>query len=210
MKKNNLKAFDPKKHPILLALISRMPLIKRWPLHRCFVTGGEDISQHTTAVSMIAYILAVIHNVKFNGKINIDKVVTCALHHDLIEVASQDVNRRLKYRTKALSKEFKKVEHKMESNIVNNLPEEFREYFDDVIIQADVDHEIKRLVKAADIFQSYLFVCEEMKANNPDFATTMKNNEEDMSVVLEKTPELQYLIDVFMPAMALGADDFNI
>jgi 5'-deoxynucleotidase YfbR-like HD superfamily hydrolase len=67
-----------------LAWMFRMPLIKRWALMFC--VKPENVAEHSHQVAIVAHLLAVIKNKKFNGNINADRVATIALYHEASEV----------------------------------------------------------------------------------------------------------------------------
>ena len=59
------------------AMLSRMKNIYRWGLMRN--TKQENLSEHSLEVAFIAHALAVIHNRRFGGNIDANKIATAAM-----------------------------------------------------------------------------------------------------------------------------------
>ena len=92
-----------------LAWMFRMPLIKRWALMFC--VKPENVAEHSHQVAIVAHLLAVIKNKKFNGNINADRVATIALYHEASETRYGDIVSPTKYANKEIAREFKKIEY---------------------------------------------------------------------------------------------------
>ena len=89
-----------------LAWMFRMPLIKRWALMYC--VKEENIAEHSHQVAIVAHLLAVIRNLKFDGNINADRVATIALYHEASETRFGDIVSPTKYANEQLAHEFKR------------------------------------------------------------------------------------------------------
>lgn len=187
-----------------LAWMFRMPLIKRWALMFC--VKPENIAEHSHQVAIVAHLLAVIKNKKFEGNINPDKVATIALYHEASETRYGDIVSPTKYANKEIAREFKKIEYLAEKECLASLPEEFQSIFSDIIVQDNVDEEYKTIVKAADILSAYLKALDELKHNNPEFEH-VKERLGGILLEMQKTmPEVKYFMDTFLQACSSTVD----
>jgi 5'-deoxynucleotidase len=187
-----------------LAWMFRMPLIKRWALMFC--VKPENIAEHSHQVAIVAHLLAVIKNQKFNGNINPDKAATIALYHEASETRYGDIVSPTKYANEEIAREFKKIESLAEKECLASLPSEFQSIFSDIIVQDNVDVEYKSIVKAADILSAYLKALDELKHNNPEFEH-VKERLEGILLEMQKTmPEVEYFMDTFLQACSSTVD----
>lgn len=187
-----------------LAWMFRMPLIKRWALMFC--VKPENIAEHSHQVAIVAHLLAVIKNQKFNGNINPDKAATIALYHEASETRYGDIVSPTKYANEEIAREFKKIESLAEKECLASLPSEFQSIFSDIIVQDNVDVEYKSIVKAADILSAYLKALDELKHNNPEFEH-VKERLEGILLEMQKTmPEVEYFMGTFLQACSSTVD----
>ncbi|MDG1732662.1 MAG: 5'-deoxynucleotidase [Thalassotalea sp.] len=190
-----------------LAWMFRMPLIKRWALMYC--VKEENIAEHSHQVAIVAHLLAVIRNKKFNGKINADKVATTALYHEASETRYGDIVSPTKYANPEIAREFKKIERLAEQECLDSLPEEFREIFADIIVQDNVEEEYKTIVKAADILVAYIKSLDELNHNNPEFEHVEQRLKAKLDVFSKTMPEVEYFMATFLRFCTASVDNLT-
>ena len=190
-----------------LAWMFRMPLIKRWALMYC--VKEENIAEHSHQVAIVAHLLAVIRNLKFNGNINADRVATIALYHEASETRFGDIVSPTKYANEQLAHEFKKIERIAEQDCLDSLPPEFRDYFEDIIIQDNVESEAKKLVKAADILVAYIKALDELAHQNHEFDHVKEKLDKKLVTMKEEMPEVRYFLDTFLEACSATVDKLS-
>ena len=71
------------------AHLFRMKLINRWPLMRN--VNIENVAEHSHQVALVAHMLALVGQLKFNSQISPERVATLALYHDASEVLTGDL-----------------------------------------------------------------------------------------------------------------------
>lgn len=190
-----------------LAWMLRMPLIKRWSLMFC--VKPENIAEHSHQVAIVAHLLAVIKNKKYNGNINADKISTIALYHEASETRYGDIVSPTKYANKEIAREFKKIELLAEQECLASLPDEFQEVFSDIIVQDNVCDEYKAIVKAADIIVAYIKALDEINHKNPEFDHVEQRLAIRITQLKESMPEVEYFIETFMPACLATVDKLS-
>ncbi len=90
------------------AHLARMKLIYRWPLMRN--VSIENISEHSLQVAFVAHALALIHNKRFEGHYQPDRIAVLAMFHDCSEVITGDLPTPVKYFNPSIAAEYKKIE----------------------------------------------------------------------------------------------------
>lgn len=190
-----------------LAWMLRMPLIKRWSLMFC--VKSENIAEHSHQVAIVAHLLAVIKNKKFNGQINADKIATIALYHEASETRYGDIVNPTKYANKEIAREFKKIELLAEQECLAALPEEFQDIFSDIIVQDNVQDDYKSIVKAADIIVAYIKALDEIKHQNPEFDHVKERLGIKITQLKQSMPEVDYFIETFLPACLATVDKLS-
>ena len=103
------------------AMLSRMKYINRWGLMNN--TRTENISEHSIQTAIIAHALCVIHNKRFNGNIDADKIAVAAMFHDVSEIITGDMPTPVKYYNPAIVEAYKKVEEIAVDKLLSMLPE---------------------------------------------------------------------------------------
>lgn len=190
-----------------LAWMFRMPLIKRWALMFC--VKPENVAEHSHQVAIVAHLLAVIKNKKFNGNINADRVATIALYHEASETRYGDIVSPTKYANKEIAREFKKIEYLAEKECLASLPEEFQEIFADIIVQDNVESDYKTIVKAADILVAYIKALDEINHKNPEFAHVKERLEIKLDEIKQEMPEVKYFMEMFLKACSATLDKIS-
>ena len=191
-----------------LAWMFRMPLIKRWALMFC--VKPENVAEHSHQVAIVAHLLAVIKNKKFNGSINADRVATIALYHEASETRYGDIVSPTKYANKEIAREFKKIEYLAEKECLASLPEEFQEIFADIIVQDNVESDYKTIVKAADILVAYIKALDEINHKNPEFAHVKERLENKLDGIKQDMPEVKYFMEIFLQACTATVDKISL
>lgn len=90
------------------AMLSRMKYINRWALMRN--TYMENISEHSLEVATVAHSLAVIHNKRFGGNVNAERVAVLGVFHDAPEIITGDMPTPVKYYSKQIREAYNCVE----------------------------------------------------------------------------------------------------
>lgn len=192
-----------KKSPFL-AWILRMPLIKRWALMHA--VKSENVAEHSHQVAVIAHLLAVIRNQFFAGTLNPEKAATIALYHEISETKLQDINHVTKYANPALTAEFKKLETLAEEECVKTLPEELQNIFRPLLVQNEVDHDYKQLIKAADLISAYLKAKDELRFGNDEFVQVKTRLEKLLQQYRDTLPEVNFFLDIFEENCLVSVD----
>lgn len=190
-----------------IAWIYRMPLIKRWALMHC--VKPENVAEHSHLVAVISHLLAVIKNKKFGGELNPERAATLALYHECSEARHQDLNHNTKYHNPEITREFKRLEGLAEEECLASLPEEFRELFEDMIVQDKVDVTYKPIIKSADVLSAYLKTLDELHFGNQEFAHVKINLEKKLEVIVKTQPEVQYFLNIFADSCTATLDQLS-
>jgi 5'-deoxynucleotidase len=195
------------KKSTFLAWVFRMPLIKRWAVMHTF--KKENIAEHSHQVAVIAHLLTVIKNKKFNGKLSPEKAATIAIYHEISESQLQDISHVTKYHNPDITREFKKLEKLSEKECLASLPTELQDVFSDLLVQDYVDPEYKRIVKAADIISAYLKASDEIRLGNKEFEQVKHKLKLMLSEFEKDLPEITYLMDVFAENCLVSVDELS-
>ena len=190
-----------------LAWMFRMPLIKRWALMFC--VKPENVAEHSHQVAIVAHLLAVIKNKKFNGNVNADKVATVALYHEASETRYGDIVSPTKYANPEIAREFKKIEYLAEKECLASLPEEFQDIFSSLIVQENVETEYKSIVKAADILVAYIKALDELNHQNHEFVHVEERLSKKIDQLQQDMPEVKYFMDMFLQACSATVDKLS-
>lgn len=190
-----------------MAWITRMPLIERWALMHCFQT--ENVSEHCHQVAVIAHILVVIKNKRFNGNLNPEKAATLALYHEVSETKLQDINTNTKYHNPDFTRAFKMLEDLAEKECLSTLPEDLRSEMEPLIVQSLVDPEYKKIVKAADILQAYVKTMNELRFHNDEFIHVKEKLDKSIKELENKMPEVKCFVDIFLDSCTSTLDKLS-
>ncbi len=193
------------KQSTFLAWITRMPLIKRWSLMHCF--RKENVSEHSHQVAVIAHLLTVIDNQYFNGTLSPETSATIAMFHEISETKLQDLNSKTKYQTPEFTKQFKALEHIAETECLHTLPTELQHYYENLVVQSNVDPAYKKIVKAADVLSAYIKAKEEMRYNNQEFAHVVISFEEKINVLKQEIPAVNFFLEHFIDSCNCTVDE---
>lgn len=185
------------------AYISKIRWILRWGLKRNSIP--ENVMEHSWEVATIAHVMAVIGNKRFNRQYDPNLVATAALYHDVSEVIIGDMPTPIKYHSKGMQKAFKEVELQAEKELVDLLPEDIRESFENLIISKNISDDVHRLIKGADTISAYLKCQAELKAGNHEFTKAA----EDIAARLKnfQLPEVDAFLEIFASSYQLTLDE---
>ena len=187
------------------AYMARMKLIKRWSLMKA--NDRENIAEHSAQTAQIAHALAIIKNRLYGGSINADRVTTLALYHEAAEVITGDLPTPIKYYNPEIRSAFKEIESLANEKLLSMLPQELKEDYNDIVIQAEDTHE-HTLVKAADKISAYVKCIEEMRSGNREFAKAELALKKEVEVYFTY-PEVEYFCNKFLPSFKKTLDELD-
>ncbi|MDO4830502.1 MAG: 5'-deoxynucleotidase [Clostridia bacterium] len=186
------------------AMMSRMKYINRWGLMNN--TKNENISEHSQQVAIIAHCLVLIHNKRFGGSLDADRVVVLAIFHDATEIITGDMPTPIKYYNPDIIEAYKRIEDIAADRLVSLLPDDFKADFEKIIkINDETDAELKKYVKAADKFSALIKCIDEIRMGNDEFAKAKESIEtiiHDMNM-----PEAEVFEKEFLPSFYLPLDE---
>ena len=184
-----------------------MPLIKRWALMH--TVKRENIAEHSHQVAVIAHLLTVIKQQKFNGTLSPERAATIALYHEISETKLQDLNHVTKYHNPEITREFKKLEEQSEIECLQSLPDALQDQFKDLLVQSSVEPEYKKIVKAADLISAYLKACDEIRFGNREFDHVKARLETMLSSFQRDMPEVRYFLETFEEHCFVSVDELS-
>lgn len=185
------------------AMLSRMKYINRWGLMNN--TRTENISEHSIQTAIIAHALCVIHNKRFNGNIDADKIAVAAMFHDVSEIITGDMPTPVKYYNPAIVEAYKKVEEIAVDKLLSMLPDDLREEYFPVLNFERENKELYRFVKAADKISALIKCTEEQMTGSREFDKAKKTLEKDLENM--NMPEIDVFLKEFLPAFSLTLDE---
>ena len=186
------------------AMLSRMKYINRWGLMRN--TQNESICEHSLDVAILAHALAVIHNKRFGGNVNVDRAATLAVFHDAPEIITGDLPTPIKYYNPSIQSAYQEVEKVAQHKLLSMLPQDLKEDYDALLFQ---EHEEEKLllkfVKAADKLSALIKCIEERKMGNAEFAKAEQTIH--ASILNMDMPEVDCFLTEFLPSYELTLDE---
>lgn len=196
-----------KKQSTFMAWITRMPLIKRWALMHC--VQEENIAEHSHQVAVIAHLLTVIGNRRYDNPLDPERAAVIALYHEVSETKLQDINSKTKYHNPQFTRAFKQLETLAEQECLKTLPEDLHDAFSGLIIQENVDPRYKAIVKAADILSAYIKALNELRFRNDEFVHVKQGLEEKIAELRRTMPEVNDFMDVFCASCSTTLDKIS-
>jgi 5'-deoxynucleotidase len=187
------------------AMMSRMKYIERWALMRNSI--GENISEHSLEVSMIAHVLAVIGNKRFHKSLNAEKAALIAIYHDATEIITGDMPTPIKYYNRDIIDAFKKIEENAADQLLSMLPQDLREEYESIFFVREEDAYLWKLVKAADKLSALIKCIEEGKAGNTEFTSARISIEETLHKL--GIPEADEFMKEFLPSYQKTLDELQ-
>ncbi len=194
-----------KKKNHFFAMLSRMKYINRWALMRN--THTENISEHSLEVATVAHALAVIHNTRFGGSINADRVAVLGVFHDAPEIITGDMPTPVKYYSKQIKEAYDQVEDDACEALLSMLPDDLRSEYAPYFKKQEADRQLWKFVKAADKICAYTKCIEEAKAGNHDFDKAAKTNLKALEEI--DMPEVKAFLDDFLASYGLTLDEMS-
>lgn|SRR5690554_505371 len=185
------------------AYLGRLRWIKRWGLKRNIVE--ENVMEHSWQVATIAHALALIHNEKYQGSLDVYKVTTVALYHDASEIITGDLPSPIKYHSDKIRTAYQEIEYEAEKELLNHLPQFMQQHYQSLLLHNCIDETIARFVKAADIISAYVKCQAEMQAGNNEFKSALKDLENRIRGL--KMPEVDYFMKTFNESYLLTLDE---
>lgn len=185
------------------AMLSRMKNIYRWGLMRN--TKQESLSEHTLETAFVAHALSLIHNNRFGGNVDADRMAVLALFHDTSEIITGDMPTPIKYYNPEIKKVYKEIEKVAEDKLLSMLPD----YLSDDLakVYSDIDDTARLIIKAADKISAYIKCIEELKMGNQEFLTAKASTEEAIKAL--DFPAADVFLEDFIPSFMLSLDEQN-
>ena len=186
------------------ALVFRQKYIKRWGLMRN--TTEENLAEHSAETAIVAHALAVIGNEVFSRSYSAERIALLALYHDAAEIITGDLPTPIKYYSPEMRDNYKKIEEKAESMLIERMSEPFRDIYSDVISGAS--DEEKFIIKAADKICALIKCIEEAKSGNREFEKAELSTR--LSIEKMDCPEADYFIKEFLPCFYETLDENSL
>jgi len=168
-------------------------------------TLTENIAEHSLDVAIIAHGLAIINNVYFDGDVNPERTAILALFHDTTEIITGDMPTPIKYFAPEIKTAYKNVEKIAADELLGELPEEMKPFYNNILHEEEDEAELWRFVKAADKISAYIKCVEEKRMGNKDFVKAEKSTLKAIKDMHMK--EADYFVEHFLPAYSLTLDD---
>ena len=184
------------------AMLSRMKYIFRWSLMRN--TRTENICEHTQEVAVIAHALALLHNKRFGGSVDVERCVLLAMYHDVTEILTGDLPTPVKYNDKAIRDEYRRIERLSAERLLSQLPADLEEEYRPLLMQAGGETELQ-IVKAADKLSALIKCIEELKAGNNEFRKARTATEQSLLKI--DLPAVRCFMEEFLPSYELTLDE---
>ena len=185
------------------AYLERLRWIKRWGLKRNVVE--ENVMEHSWQVATIAHVLAVIHQKKFGGNIDPNLVATTALYHDVSEIITGDLPSPVKYHSERILSAYRVIEEEAEEELLGLIPKDLQAEFAGMLLHRNLDPEVSRFVKAADLISAFLKCQLEVSSGNHEFNDAQKSIEDAIRHL--EMPEVDYFMATFVDSYLLTLDE---
>lgn len=195
-----------KKESHFFATLSRMKYIERWALMRN--AREETLSEHSLDVAVIAHALCVLANRRHGHHVDAERAALVGLYHDASEIITGDMPTPVKYGDEQILNAYKDVEIRAEQRLLDLLPEDLREDYEDLFFGGDDAEEIymRKLVKAADKLSALIKCMEEEEAGNREFRTAKESIWAAVQRMAADYPEVSDFADVFLPSYGKTLD----
>lgn len=187
------------------AILSRMKYINRWGLMNN--TRNENLSEHSLEVAIIAHSLALIGKNRLNKDIDANKVAVIAMFHDSSEIITGDMPTPIKYKNKKIQEAYKDIEKSAQNKLVEMLPDDLREDYDEVI-NIEESSMLYKYVKSADKISALIKCIEEMRMGNMEFAKAKQGIED--SIMRSELEEVKIFIKEMLPSYSKTLDEITL
>lgn len=191
------------------AWMLRLRKIMRWPLMIC--REDETCSQHSFEVTLISHQIALIGKVKFGREYDPSKIAITALYHEAAESGGVgDLPSPLKYYNPEFTAQIKKIESEVEHSMVyEGLPEYLHEDMSSMVIQSQIDKDVKAIIKAADDLAAYHYSLAELNGGNREFTDAAKLLEGRVAKHCLRWPEVAEFYQSQFPACMQTLDELS-
>jgi 5'-deoxynucleotidase len=186
------------------AFAFRMKYINRWGLMKN--SRYENLTEHCAETAMLAHALAVIGNKMYGKSYDENRIALFALYHDVSEIITGDLPTPIKYYSPEMRDNYKKIEEKAESMLVERMSEPFRDIYSDVISGASDGERV--IIKAADKICALIKCIEESKSGNREFEKAELSTR--LSIEKMSCPEADYFIKEFIPCFYETLDENSL
>lgn len=187
--------------------IYRMRFIKRWNRMHIQRETDVDLHSHCLNVSVVSHLLAQIANTYHGENYEAERIAMLGLYHEMSESLIGDLASPVKYASKEITREIKRMEDETERTCVKSLPEQLQANMASFIIQKDIPKKEKQLVKAADDMVALAKAKEEVQvAGNLDFSDAYSNLQAKVNVHASEIPAVQTYIELFAEGYAKSID----
>lgn len=187
------------------AMLSRMKYIFRWSLMRN--TRVENICEHSQDVAVIAHAIALLHNKRFGGAVNVERCVLLAMYHDVPEILTGDLPTPVKYDNPDIRDAYREVERMSAERLLKQLPKDLEDEYRQFLLPQDTDSTERRIVKAADKIAALIKCIEELKAGNNEFRQARQATE--AAIRSMELPAADCFLEQFLPSFELTLDELQ-
>lgn len=186
------------------AMLSRMKYISRWGLMRN--TREESLCEHSFETAVLAHALVTLHNTRFGGHADADRVAVLALFHDAPEIITGDLPTPVKYYSPEIRHAYAGVEEMAQNRLLSMLPPDLQEGYRTVMKEdAPENRELVRFIKAADKLSALIKCVEERSTGNREFLKAEKTIRQTLLAM--QMPEVDCFLQEFLPSYELTLDE---
>lgn len=185
------------------ALLARLKYIPRWSLMRQNVE--EDVAQHTSEVAITAHTLCLLANNKFGHTVNSEKVVTCAIYHDVSEILTGDLPTPVKYNNPQIQSAYKAVEKHAVNRLLETAQPDIREGLRPYMTQENLTDYEKMLLKGADKLCALTKCIEELQSGNKEFESAFNSTYKSLKSM--KLEEVDFFMENMLDSYRLCLDE---
>ena len=167
-------------------------------------TKQENLSEHSLEVAFIAHALAVIHNRRFGGNVDANKIATAAMFHDTTEIITGDMPTPIKYYNPEIRTVYKQIESVAGERLLNMLPSDLQGDFEEFY---NLDEQSEILIKAADKLSALIKCIEELNMGNREFSAARESTYKAVKAM--NLPEAEVFLEEFIESFSLPLDEQN-
>lgn len=188
------------------AYMYRLRYIKRWSLMRN--TVKENVAEHSFQVALLTHAICSIANEVFGRQVATEQAVVLALFHDATEVFTGDIPTPVKHHSTGMLTNFREIEQLASNRLLEMVPDKLKDVYRPLVTgKHDLQHELRRYVKAADLLDAYLKCVTELSAGNREFAAAKTQILE--SIRKMNMPEVDYFLQHFAPSFEKALDELS-
>lgn len=160
-------------------------------------TIREDLMQHSAQVAIFGQALGMIRNELYGGNVDVDKIASLALYHDIAEVISGDFPTTVKYYNSAMKGAYAEIEGVIIDRVLDSLPDELKRGYESYLKPDENALEYK-IMKVADKLAAYVKCVEEKQLGNKEFDKAFERLQSVLNQLRDEYRELGYFLDNFM------------